>query len=89
MKVLLVSYDLKKPGKDYSGLYEALKKAYGWWHYLESCWLLKTDLLSQQWFERIKPHMDDNDFLLIIEVTRDYNGWLPQKAWDWINENIQ
>lgn len=88
MKVLLVSYDLKKPNRDYIGLYEALKKASGWWHYLESCWLLKTDLSPDEWSNKLGPHIDDNDFLLIIEVTKNYQGWLPKEAWDWINNNI-
>ena len=23
---------------------------------------------------------------LVIGVTKDFSGWLPQNAWDWINE---
>lgn len=88
MKILLVCYDLKKPDRDYTGLYQALKRASTWWHYLDSCWLLKTSLSPEQWFERIKPHIDDKDFVLIIGVQKDYSGWLPEKAWDWINDNI-
>ncbi|MCK4822773.1 hypothetical protein KA005_43820 [bacterium] len=88
MKVFLVSYDLKKPGRNYTELYEALKKAHTWWHYLDSCWLLKTSLSARQLFDSLKPHIDGNDFLLIIEVTKNYTGWLPQKAWDWMDQNI-
>jgi len=89
MKVLLVCYDLSKPDRDYTGLYQTLKKASAWWHYLESCWLLKTSQSPQDWFNKLKPHIDKNDLLLIIEVKRNYQGWLPQKAWDWINNNIK
>lgn len=88
MKVLLVTYDLKKSGKNYSDLYETLKKASRWWHYLESCWLLQTALSPQEWFDKIKPHIDDNDNVLIIEVKADYHGWLPKTAWNWIGDNI-
>jgi len=88
MSILLVSYDLKKPDKDYSGLYQALKKASEWWHYLESCWLLKTNLTPQEWFERLQPHIDENDFILIIEIKRNYYGLLPKKAWDWISQKF-
>jgi hypothetical protein len=88
MKVYLVSYDLKKPGKDYEGLYKELKSASSWWHYLESSWLLKTNLTADQWFDKIKTHLDENDFVLIIEVGKDSQGWLPPKAWEWIQKNI-
>lgn len=88
MKVLLVCYDLGKPNRDYTGLYQILKKATSWWHYLESCWLLKTELSPSQWFDKLKPHIDDNDSLLIIEVRKNYKGWLPKKAWDWIYNNL-
>lgn len=88
MKVLVVCYNLKKPGRDYSKLYEVLKEASNWWHYLESCWLLKTDLSPDDWSQKIKPHIDGNDYVLIIEVTANYQGWLPEKAWKWIDENI-
>lgn len=88
MKVLLVSYDLKNPGKNYSDLYETLKTASSWWHYLESCWLLKTSLTAQEWFDKIRPHIDDNDSVLIVEVQRPYHGWLPKDAWKWIADNV-
>jgi len=88
MKILLVSYDLNKQGKDYEGLYKVLKSANSWWHYLDSCWLLKTNLSADQWFHKLKPHIDDDDSLIITEVGKDRQGWLPQKAWDWISKNI-
>jgi hypothetical protein len=88
MKVLLVSYDLKKTSKNYTGLYNALKEATAWWHYLRSCWLLKTDYTPQQWYYKLKPHIDDDDSILIIEVVHNYQGWLSKEAWDWISKNI-
>ncbi len=88
MKVLLISYDLKKSDKNYLDLYKTLKKASSWWHYLESCWLLKTSLSPQEWFKKIRPNIDNNDSILIIEVQKHYHGWLPKNAWDWINDNV-
>jgi len=86
--VFLVSYDLNKPGKDYSDLYKTLKNADGWWHYLDSCWLLSTNNSIKYWNDKIKPHIDDNDSLLIVEITNNYTGWLTQKAWDWIKNHF-
>lgn len=85
--ILLVTYDLIKPGKDYLSLYDTLKTASAWWHYLESTWLLKTELSPQDWYNKLRLHMDINDRIFIIQITSNYQGWLPQKAWEWIHKN--
>ena len=84
--MLLISYDLSKPGQDYSSLYEEIKKAKSWWHYLDSTWIVSTDLGPERWQSRLCKHMDDDDFLLVIEICNNYNGWLPDRAWKWLNK---
>jgi len=88
MAIYAISYDLKKPGQNYDDLYEELKSFGGYWHYLDSIWLVSTDLSADQMSERMKIHTDANDFFLIIRVVADYQGWLPKEAWDWIHQNI-
>ena len=80
-----VNYDLKKPGQDYSGLYEAIKSCGVWWHYLDSTWLLDTSLDANGIWQKLQSHVDKNDNVLIIGVTKDRAGWLPKDAWTWIN----
>lgn len=46
---------------------------------------LATSLNAQGVWDRLAPHVDQNDFVLVIGVTREYHGWLPQEAWDWID----
>jgi hypothetical protein len=88
MTVYCVSYDLNKPGKKYEDLYKELKNSSDWWHYLDSTWLIYTQESASQLSDRIKRHLDDNDTLIVIRVTRDYAGWLTQDAWDWINKYV-
>ena len=88
MNVYLITYDLKKSGKDYKGLYNAIKGNEKWWHYLENAWLIATEESPASVQSSLLPHIDDNDNLLIIQVKRNYSGWLQQKAWDWMNENV-
>lgn len=85
--ILLVTYDLKVPGRDYSKLYEILKSATYWWHYLESTWILSTSESVTTWREKIKTALDDNDRLFIVDITnQSRDGWLDKKAWDWLSE---
>jgi hypothetical protein len=88
MTAYAINYDLKKPGHDYAGLYEAIKASGKWWHYLQSTWLVTTNETPTQIWERLRLHVDTNDFVLIIEVKHNVMGWLPADAWKWIDDNV-
>jgi hypothetical protein len=83
--IYAINYDLKRPGQNYEGLYEAIKSCGSWWHFLGSTWLVDSSLDANGVWARLAPHVDTGDFVLVIGVTREYQGWLPQKAWEWIN----
>lgn len=83
--MLLITYDLKKPGQDYASLHEAIKSLGAWWHYLESTWLVDTTQSPQTVVDHLVGFLDPNDRLLVIQVHRNYQGWLSKEAWDWIN----
>jgi len=87
-KAFCVSYDLNKSGQRYKELHEELERSSNWWHYLDSTWLVITNETVDQLADRLRAEMDSNDSLLCIEVRRNFNGWLPQDAWDWISENV-
>ena len=89
MSLYLISYDLKKPDRDYSGLYDAIKSFKTWWHYLESTWIIKSEKTPKEISNIIKSHIDENDRLIIIQVTNKFKGWLPKKAWEWIKRNYE
>ena len=86
--VHLVTYDLKKPGQDYSAVHDTIKSFGIWWHYLESTWLVDSFLTADQIAVKVRQHIDQNDRLLVIGVTSESAGWLPQDAWDWINTHV-
>jgi len=83
--VYLIGYDLNKSGKDYNGLYDAIKSYGNWWHHLDSTWLIDTNDSIESINDKLKPHIDDNDNLLVIQLKKNYKGWLPEKAWTWLN----
>lgn len=87
-QVLLVTYDLRMPGKDYDSLYKAIKSIGPWWHYLESIWLIETPLTAAEVCGRLRPHMDSTDMLLAVRIAAPYYGWLPSDAWPWLNDRL-
>ncbi|MDO9315159.1 MAG: hypothetical protein Q7T97_11490 [Burkholderiaceae bacterium] len=88
MTVYCVSYDLNKAGQNYNSLYEELKKSPGYWHRLDSTWLVSTNETADQLSNRIRLHIDGNDSLLVIKVVRAYAGWLPKDAWEWMDQHV-
>jgi hypothetical protein len=86
--IYAVNYDLKAPGRDYAGLYDAIKGCGEWWHYLGSTWLVDTRLNADAVWQRLAPHVDENDYMLVIGVTACWQGWLPEDAWKWIRGRI-
>lgn len=88
MKAYTINYDLKAPNRNYQGLYDEIKKSSLWWHYLESTWIVITDETTNEIWQRLEPHIDKNDYVLIIEVRDNVQGWLPKDAWDWIHKNV-
>jgi hypothetical protein len=88
-RALLVTYDLNTADDQRrSAIFDILKESDGWWHYVASTWLLVTTHTPQTLIDRVTPHLQTADRLLVIEVKPNYHGWLPNKAWRWINQNL-
>lgn len=64
----LLTYDLRTPGRDYSKLYEAIKK-YDYAKPAESCYILKTSETCVQVRDYLFKYMDSNDGLFVAELT--------------------
>lgn len=84
--MILVTYDLKQPGRNYRTLIDTIKSLGEWRHDLESTWLVRTNLKAEQVAAHLRLHIDDSDRLLVIEV-KPYcsDGWLTPEAWTWIH----
>ena len=85
-KTYLVAYDFTGSPDKYSDLFDELRESPGWWHWIDSVWLLRTEESANQIYERLEPHLDDDINLFITDIGNDYQGWLPSKAWKWIRK---
>lgn len=89
-KTFLVTYDLKRPGQNYSDLYDAIKSEGDWQHPLESIWAVKTgtSVSARTLYKRLRSYIDEKDSLFIVEITdQDRQGWLAKSFWTWLKEN--
>jgi hypothetical protein len=80
--VYAVNYDLRtKADPDYKGLKKELQNSFRWWHHLKSTWLIVTKGTPTQLWNRIRRHVHTKDFVLVIEVRDNCQGWLPTRVW--------
>ena len=75
MSTKLIAYDLNGPGQNYNDLITAIKALGAWWHHLDSTWLVKSTLSTSQIRDRLKPYLDNNDEILVVNVTEDARSW--------------
>jgi hypothetical protein len=87
MAILLVTYDLNKPGQDYSDFLTKVK-SYPWARLSESSYAIKTDSSPQAVFDQLKPYLDTNDNLYIITLKQPFTGFGPKNVNEWLEDNL-
>lgn len=69
IKSILVTYDLRAPGRDYENLYTKIKKYPLNAKITESCWLIKTNDSCSMIYDNLAGSTDTNDRLFIVEIS--------------------
>lgn len=87
-KVYSISYDLNKSGKDYEGLIAAIKSYGTWCTPTKSYWLVVTTGSAKDIYNKLKPHLDNDDRIFIQRVMGDNAGWMSKQLWEWVNNNV-
>jgi hypothetical protein len=89
MAVYLVAYKINAVGTDPGPILEAIKKmGNGWMHYIPNTVLLHSKDTADVIGGKIFKLITKDDYVLVIRVTKEYYGWLPQRAWDWLNNEV-
>jgi CRISPR/Cas system-associated endoribonuclease Cas2 len=88
MSCYIVSYDLRKPGRNYDSLYSAIKTYTKWARINESVWAVVTPQSAVQIRDYLGQFMDSNDRLFVVK-----SG--VEAAWrqsicknEWLKENL-
>lgn len=89
MPVQMISYDLRSPGQDYAGLFDAIEALGPSWHCLESVWLVSASMASGQVRDTLNPHLDANDSLLVAALGRNWATLgLQEDCTDWLRQFV-
>lgn len=82
--VFIVTYDLNKKGQEYDAVIDKIKSLGAWAHVLKSAFLLDTALSASQVFNAVYSVIDENDRLLIQQLTSSWQGYLNKDFIDWV-----
>lgn len=88
MAILLVTYDLQKPGKDYKPVHDYLKNNYTWCKGLESVWLLDTTATPAKVRDDLQGLVDGNDKLFVVRLQNNW-GSFNYYCGDWLNDSAR
>ena len=84
-KVYAILYD--RDEVDTEALHNFISKnemVYNWWHYVKSCYLIRSELSASEIADALPRSMREGSFLVVEVNLLNSNGWLTDKAWRWI-----
>ena len=89
MAILLVSYDLRSPNRNYEALYEAIKTYPGWAHPLESVWLINTVETTKAVVDKLRTKLDADDKIVAMSLAGNWTSLnLGKEVSEWMKTNV-
>jgi len=86
MATYVVAYDLNRETKR-PPIVDEVKKT-DWARLSESSYAISTFETSTQVYNRFKKHLDDNDNLYVITLSRPWYGWGPKDVIQWLTDKL-
>ena len=71
--ILLVTYDLHKPDRDYADVTETIKQSGTYCHIEESVWLIETDDSPAVWRDRLKNTAYEATYF-VVQLRHNWAG---------------
>jgi hypothetical protein len=89
MKTYLITYDLYRPGQQYTGLTDAIKGSGTWAHIQQSVWVIKSNLNAVSIRDILSAYLDQNDKLFVCELGNEA-AWfgLPLEISNWLQGKL-
>lgn len=61
--------------------------ALDWFRYAPTCWVVWTSSSAERWYERLRPHISDEDTMFIGKLDdSETQGWVSKSLWDWFQK---
>lgn len=70
--VYFVTYDLKKPNRNYDDLIKELSSFGTWWHLTGSTWVIVTSKTTAEVRDYLMKFIDPNDKLFVSQIQKNW-----------------
>jgi hypothetical protein len=84
MAIHFVTYDLRKPGKDYEPLLKAIR-AYTHCHCLKSAFFIETSEAPSAVRDKLTKLVDENDQLYVLNMAQNWAATRKEPCTDWLS----
>lgn len=88
MSSFMISYDLHSPTSNREVVQKDIESLGTYCRYLTTTYLVQTNYSNDSVQRICTKHLDNNDRMIICEITGSVSGWLEAEQWNWINRNI-
>ena len=88
MQCYIISYDLRKPGRNYEDLYAAIKKHSKWARINDSVWAVVTTKTAVQIRDTLDQHLDSNDPIFVVKSGVEAAWRNSRCKSEWLKENL-
>ena len=90
MAKILVTYDLRQPGRDYTKLFDAIKASgTTYWHCLDSVWIIITASALPTVRDYLKEFIDVNDDLVVLGLNGNWATYgLSDECNNWLRNSL-
>jgi len=85
--VLLITYDLNKPGQDYDDFLKIIK-SYAYARLSESSYAVDTAETPSVVYNKLRSDMDKNDYLCVMTLVPPYAGYNHKDVIDWLADHL-
>ena len=89
MSVLLITYDLNKPGQDCEKILEFIKSSSAWARLSETSYAIRTEETPEKVFHRLNPFLSESSRLFVIKLTFPYAGIKGTNVITWLDKNLK
>ncbi|WP_353622374.1 hypothetical protein [Blastomonas fulva] len=86
MSVLLVTYDLDNPNRNYGGLINAIKRR-TFCHALGSVWFLDTTDRPADVRAELRKELDDGDQLFVFKLRKHWAAHKKDSSTEWLKSS--
>jgi hypothetical protein len=85
----IVAFRFNGPPPAYEDFYKELKAYDAWFSYTPNFWIILTRVPLVDVAASLRSKIRTTDWLIVMPAKGPVDGWLPKRAWDWLNNNLQ